>query len=136
MKERAVEIMDTMDAYSISKLTSYLLTMNDMDHHVLPVVQERMMQILRDGKVEDLELWDFKELTQYFSLTCNERDHFTHRVCDIKDRHHEQSRIVSDNELKSGVVLDALAPYIVNKTVNLEEVSLPFKVHDISEIVH
>jgi len=80
MKERVKEIAETMDAYSISKLLSYLLVMNDVDSEVLSVVYDRIIQLANEGRMDDLETWDFKDILQITSLTTQENDHFVHRI--------------------------------------------------------
>ena len=44
--------------------------------------------------------------------------------------------MVSDSELKTSIILDLMAPYILNKVQNLEPMSLPFKVNDLTDIVY
>jgi hypothetical protein len=136
MKLRVIEIVDSMDAYSISKFLSYLLTMNDIDHEILPIIQDRMMQIINNGQLGDIEIWDFKDIVKIFSLTSNERDNFIDRVCDQDRDDINNVRTMTDIELKSSIILDSLVPYIMYKVIDQENVSLPLKVSDISEIIY
>ena len=136
LKERVKEISHTMDAYSISKFLSYLLTMNDIDHEVLPPLQDRLMELTKEGRVSELEIWDYKDILEVLSLTSQEKDHFIHRIQDLSEDTLNKARVISDVELKSSVVMDALVPFIMFKITKLESVSLPFQVRDLTEILY
>ncbi|CAI2375125.1 unnamed protein product [Moneuplotes crassus] len=136
MKLRVQEIAPEMDAYSISKFMSYLLTMNDIDTEVISVVQDRLIQLAQDGRLDDLETWDFKDILELNSLLCQEKNHFIERICDQSEEILNNPRPLSDLELRSQVVMNALAPYILHKISALEDVSLPFKVNDLAEILY
>ena len=137
LKKRVIEIASQMHVYSISKFMSYLLMMNDVDLQVINVLQDRLITLINEGRVDELELWDFKDILQTFSMLSNEKDHFINRICDIdKFKKEDEVSILTENELKSSMILDLLAPYIVFKVTKLEEVSLPFKINDLWEIIY
>ena len=137
MKKRVIEIAEQMNWYSISKFLSYLLTMNDIDMNVINPLQDRLVSLINDGRVNELEVWDFKEIIQTFSILAEEKDHFINRISDIdKFKNVDKVGILSESELKSAMILDLIAPYVVHKVTKLEEVSLPFQINDLSEIIY
>jgi hypothetical protein len=94
-----------------------------------------MINILQQGRVDDIEINDFRDLVQVFSVTSVENDPFTHRVPEIMEDG-EAARILTENEYRSAEILNLIAPYIVRKVVEFEDTSLPFRFEELSEIVY
>jgi hypothetical protein len=113
-------------AFELSKLCGYLVKVGDLGDELSLKIEESAIERVKEGRVEEMELWDWGGIIRYFTL--RDGKEFLERVWDVKDRHLEA---IKEEE----GVLDVVADYVVYKVKEMEEVSLPFRIQDMTELV-